>query len=161
MHYEFFTDGSCLGNPGAGGWAYILVINNTVLTKNFGHCVDTTNNRMELMGAIQALESIFDTTTTHDINNDPTQISVVTDSQYVKNGITQWIKNWQKNGWRTSAKTEVKNKDLWMRLVTILDTIKDEKKLIVEWGWVKGHATNHYNNLVDALAQTGAQQISS
>ena len=138
---EVYTDGSCLGNPGTGGWAF-LILNDGGITNHFGYQLDTTNNQMELTAAINALEFIKE--------ND--EITLFTDSSYVKNGITSWITDWKKNNWKNSQKKEVKNKDLWIKL----DILNSQKKII--WKWVKAHDINEYNNKVDLLAREAAEK---
>lgn len=135
-----YTDGSCSGNPGRGGWGAVILADGKEKRMSGGEKL-TTNNRMELMGAIEALEAILD-----DRNLRDRKITMYCDSQYVKNGIQTWIKGWKKNGWRTSNKEPVKNQDLWVEL--------DEsvQKLSIEWKWVKGHAGNKYNEICDELA---------
>lgn len=132
---EIFTDGACRGNPGPGGWGVLLRYKGQEKELK-GSDSDTTNNRMELMAAIQGLESL-----TRD-----SKIILTTDSRYVQDGITQWIHNWKKNGWKTAAKKPVKNVDLWQRLD--LAIIEHD----VEWHWVKGHSGHDENERVDQLA---------
>ena len=139
---EVFTDGSCLGNPGNGGWAF-LVNNKGVISSRSGYKLDTTNNQMELIAAIKAIEYL--------INHE--KINIYTDSNYVKSGITSWITNWKKNNWKTVSKSPVKNKDLWERL----DKLNCSKK--IEWKWVKAHETNKLNNEVDLLARQAAETL--
>lgn len=139
---EVYTDGSCLGNPGTGGWAF-LILNDGGIINHFGYQLDTTNNQMELTAAINALEFIKE--------ND--EITLFTDSSYVKNGITSWITNWKKNNWKNSQKKEVKNKDLWIKL----DILNSQKKII--WKWVKAHDINDHNNRVDLLAREAAEKL--
>ena len=138
-----FTDGACSGNPGPGGWGVLLIAKNgeTVLRERelSGGEPDTTNNRMELLAAINALETL----------DRPAQITVVTDSVYVKNGVTDWIEGWKANGWKTSAKKPVKNADLWQRL----DEARERHE--VTWEWIKGHAGHPENERADALARQG------
>jgi ribonuclease HI len=131
-----FTDGACSGNPGPGGWGAILTFKG-VEKELKGGDAHTTNNRMALMAAISALEAM----------KRPCLVELHTDSQYVKNGITSWIHNWKRNGWRTADKKPVKNEDLWRRL--------DEALAIhnVDWRWVKGHAGHDMNERADALAR--------
>jgi len=131
-----FTDGACSGNPGPGGWGAILTFKGVEKELKGGEA-HTTNNRMELMAAISALEAM----------KRPCLVELHTDSQYVKNGITGWIHNWKRNGWRTADKKPVKNEDLWRRL--------DEALAIhnVDWRWVKGHAGHDMNERADALAR--------
>lgn len=138
-----YTDGACSGNPGPGGWGALLVAmdGDDVVkerTLNGGEAA-TTNNRMELMAAISALESL----------TRPTRITVVTDSAYVKNGVTQWIHGWKRNGWKTAARKPVKNAELWQRLDAAQATHD------VDWKWVKGHAGHPENERADELAREG------
>ncbi len=139
---EVYIDGSCLGNPGNGGWAF-LVINKGSISSRSGYCLETTNNQMELTAAIKAIEFL--------INYE--EILIYTDSSYVKNGITLWIENWKKNNWMTASKKTVKNKDLWLRL----DQLNLSKN--VEWQWVKAHNTSKHNNQVDQLARKAAETL--
>ena len=139
---DIYTDGSCLGNPGNGGWAF-LVKKNDIISSRSGFVLNTTNNQMELTAAIKAIEFID----TNDV------INLLTDSNYVKNGITSWIKNWKINNWKNSSKQPVKNKDLWGRL----DELNSTKS--VNWQWVKAHSTNNYNNQVDLLARQSAESL--
>ncbi len=136
---KIYTDGSCLENPGNGGWAAIIN-NNGDIKKINGSEKNTTNNRMELMAPINALKNI----------NSDEEIIVYTDSQYVKLGITEWINSWVKNNWKTSKKDEVKNKDLWSELHNLNKTLK------VKWIWIKAHAGNPLNEEVDLLAKKAA-----
>ena len=136
---KIYTDGSCLQNPGNGGWAAIINSDGSV-KKISGNEKNTTNNRMELMATISALKEISS-------NED---IEIYTDSQYVKLGITEWINNWLKNNWKTSKKEDVKNKDLWLELYNL------DKSLNVKWNWVKAHAGNPLNEEVDLLAKQAA-----
>ena len=136
---EVFTDGACLGNPGPGGWGVLIVDNGARRELNGGEA-ETTNNRMEMMAAIRALEETAGATA----------ITLVTDSQYVKNGITSWIKGWKKNGWKNASKQPVKNRDLWERL----DALTQNRA--VEWKWVKGHSGHPENDRVDELAREAA-----
>lgn len=142
-HVEIFTDGACRGNPGPGGWG-VLLRHGEHEKQMHGGEPETTNNRMELMAAIVALESL----------KRPCKVDLTTDSQYVRQGITDWIKNWKKRGWKNSAKKPVKNVDLWMRL--------DEAaaKHEIEWHWVKGHSGHDENELVDQLANRGIDELS-
>ena len=132
---KIYTDGSCLENPGNGGWAAIINDNGNIKKIN-GSEKNTTNNRMELMAPIMALKKI----------RKKSEITIFTDSKYVKDGITDWIKKWKINNWKSSNKKPVKNKDLWIKL----DNVCLKHK--VTWKWVKAHAGNKYNNLVDELA---------
>jgi ribonuclease HI len=135
---EIFTDGACSGNPGPGGWGLVLRYNGTEKELSGGEA-ETTNNRMELMAAIEGLQAL----------TRPMRIHIHTDSTYVKDGITKWIINWKRNGWKTAAKKPVKNVDLWQVLDDAL--IGHE----VEWFWVKGHAGHVENERADALARAG------
>ena len=139
---KVYTDGSCLGNPGNGGWAF-LIINKNDISYRAGFKRNATNNQMELMAAIKALEFL----------NQHNDINLNTDSNYVKQGITNWIINWKKNNWKNSQKKEVKNKDLWIKL----DILNSQKKII--WKWVKAHDINEYNNKVDLLAREAAEKL--
>ena len=137
-----YTDGGCHGNPGPGGWGAVIIDGNDVHTLSGGE-KNTTNNRMELMAAIKSLQTI--------VSNEQwksEEINVFSDSQYVKNGITSWIKNWKKNGWKTAAKKPVLNQDLWMQLDELYNALN------VNWQWVKGHAGVKYNEMCDQLCQT-------
>ena len=142
---EFFayTDGACSGNPGPGGWGALLLAreNGAVVRERelSGGEAQTTNNRMELMAAISALEAL----------GRPTQITVVTDSNYVKGGVTGWIHGWKRNGWKTADRKPVKNEDLWRRLD------EAQARHQVRWEWVKGHAGHEENERADALARAG------
>ena len=136
---EIYTDGSCFENPGNGGWAAIIKINENI-KKISGSEKNTTNNRMELLATINALKSI----------NSDEEINIYTDSQYVKLGITEWINTWVKNNWKTSKKEDVKNKDLWTELYNLNRTLK------VKWVWIKAHAGNPLNEEVDLLAKKAA-----
>ena len=137
-----YTDGGCSGNPGPGGWGAVILADGKERRLSGGEH-NTTNNRMELMAAISALSTVANTP---DFNNRP--VSVYADSQYVKNGITSWITNWKKNGWRTAAKKPVLNQDLWQKLDAL------NSSLNVSWNWVKGHAGIEYNEVCDQLCQT-------
>ena len=137
---KIYTDGSCLNNPGNGGWAAIINVNGEV-KKISGSVKDTTNNKMELMAPIKALQEI--------VGNE--QIEIYTDSQYVRLGITDWVHKWIKNNWQTSKKKPVKNKELWIELHE-LNNLCD-----VKWIWVKAHAGNVLNEEVDSLAKKAAE----
>ena len=139
---EVFTDGACRGNPGPGGWGVLLRIDGEEITL-FGGDLNTTNNRMELKAAIKALE-YFD---------DKVSLSISTDSNYVKDGITKWLPNWKKNNWVTASKKPVKNKDLWEQLDT-LNSLND-----VSWKWVKGHSGHRENEIADMLANKGIDEL--
>ena len=136
MKYKIYTDGACSGNPGPGGWGAVIFDNNNKQKNISGSEKSTTNNRMELSAAIMALKKI----------KTSSEILIYTDSTYVKNGITEWVLKWKRNGWKNSNKKPVKNKDLWVKL----DNLCDQNK--VSWKWVKGPSTNKYNNLADELA---------
>ena len=135
MKLKIYTDGACSGNPGKGGWAAII-LNGKNQSSISGSENNTTNNRMELMAPIMALKKI----------KAKSEITIFTDSRYVKDGITEWIKKWKLNNWKNSNKKSVKNKDLWIKL----DNSCQKHK--ISWKWVKAHAGNKYNNLVDGLA---------
>ena len=136
---KIYTDGSCLENPGNGGWAAII-IDDRQKTQIKGSKKNTTNNQMELLAPIEALRKI----------PRGSKIEIFTDSKYVKSGITEWILNWKKNGWKTANKQEVKNKDLW----TELDLLSNEFE--ISWNWVKAHSTDELNNEVDLIAREAA-----
>ena len=136
---KIYTDGSCLVNPGNGGWAAII-IKNGQKTQIKGSKKNTTNNQMELLAPIEALKKI----------PKGSKVQIFTDSKYVKSGITEWIYNWKKNGWKTANKQEVKNKDLW----TELDILANEFE--ISWNWVKAHSIDDLNNEVDLIAKEAA-----
>ncbi|HEV7260021.1 MAG TPA: ribonuclease HI [Bosea sp. (in: a-proteobacteria)] len=135
---EVWTDGACSGNPGPGGWGAILSYKGKEKELSGGEAM-TTNNRMELMGAISALEAL----------TRPCTVALHTDSQYLRQGITAWIHGWKRNGWKTADKKPVKNEELWKRLDAALGRHK------IEWKWVKGHAGDEMNERADALARAG------
>ena len=137
-----YTDGACSGNPGPGGWGATIKLGDETF-EIFGGEDNTTNNRMELIAAIKALEYL----------NENHKITLYTDSNYVKDGITKWIFNWKKNNWKTSTKKPVKNSDLWIQL----DEIQNKRE--VKWNWVKGHAGNLGNERADELARMGIKEI--
>ena len=148
MHNLFaYTDGACSGNPGPGGWGVLLIAKNqdTIIKEKeiFGGQEETTNNQMELLAAISALEAL----------DRPSKIKIITDSSYVKNGVTQWLENWKNNNWKTASKKPVKNKDLWQRL--------DEACSLhsIEWCWVKGHSGHEKNERVDLLANKAIDEL--
>ncbi|WP_269714499.1 ribonuclease HI [Caulobacter sp. NIBR2454] len=136
-----YTDGACSGNPGPGGWGAVLMYGDKRKTMCGGELA-TTNNRMELMGAIQALEAL----------NKPCKVELHTDSQYVMKGVTQWIHGWKARGWKTADKSPVKNEDLWKRL----DLARARHD--VDWRWVKGHAGHEFNEEADELARRGLKE---
>ena len=140
---QIFTDGACRGNPGPGGWGVILR-SGSHEKELFGGEQSTTNNRMELRAAIEGLAAL----------KRPSRVTVTTDSQYVRQGITQWIEGWKRNRWRTSAKKPVKNQDLWQ----LLDELTSRHE--VTWEWVKGHSGHPDNELADALANRGIDDLS-
>ena len=137
---KIYTDGSCLKNPGKGGWAAIINVNN-VIKEISGSVKDTTNNKMELMAPIKAIQEV----------KEQQPIEIYTDSQYVKLGITDWIHKWIKNNWQTSKNEPVKNKELWMELYELT------KSHEIKWIWVKAHAGNTLNEQVDLLAKQAAE----
>ena len=137
-----YTDGACSGNPGVGGWGAIIIADGCIQELKGGEAF-TTNNKMELMAAIMALRKLHNTTKVH----------LYTDSQYVRKGITEWITNWQKNGWKNSNKEPVKNKELWLEL------LEQEKRHDIEWHWVKGHSGDEMNERADALAREAILEI--
>lgn len=137
---DAYTDGACAGNPGPGGWG-VLLIDSSGERELSGGEPQTTNNRMEMTAALEALKATRGPIRLH------------TDSQYLKNGITEWIKGWKRNGWRTADRKPVKNQDLWMAL----DAVVEGRK--VEWRWVKGHNGHAENERADALARAGAAQF--
>lgn len=139
---QAFTDGACSGNPGPGGWGAVLQFGDRE-RELYGGAENTTNNRMELTAAIEALKAL----------TEPCDVSLTTDSTYVKDGITQWLINWKKNGWKTAAKKPVKNRDLWQQL--------DEQasRHQIEWRWVKGHSGHPENERADTLANRGMDDV--
>ncbi|HCG7188251.1 TPA: ribonuclease HI [Vibrio parahaemolyticus] len=139
-HVEIFTDGSCLGNPGPGGYGIVLRYKDVEKTLSKGYTL-TTNNRMEILAAVVALQTL----------KEPCRVTLTTDSQYVRQGITQWIHNWKKRGWKTADKKPVKNADLWQALD------KETARHQVDWHWVKGHAGHRENEICDELARTAAE----
>jgi ribonuclease HI len=142
---QLITDGACKGNPGKGGWACILRFGD-FKREIFGASPFTTNNRMELAGAIEGLKRLKEACT----------VEIVTDSEYLRKGMTTWIKGWKRNGWVTSAKKPVTNKDLWMMLDELVNAHK------IEWTWTKGHANHEDNNRCDELASRAAEtQVNS
>ncbi len=139
---QAFTDGACSGNPGPGGWGAVLQFGDRE-RELYGGADDTTNNRMELTAAIEALKAL----------KEPCEVSLTTDSTYVKDGITQWLVNWKKNGWKTAARKAVKNQDLWQQL----DDQASRHR--IEWRWVKGHSGHPENERADALANRGMDDV--
>ena len=143
MEIKIYTDGACVGNPGPGGWAAIILLENGK-KELFGGEKLTTNNRMELTAAIKALEYF---TKQEEKQPSKKHIRIFTDSTYVKEGITVWINSWEKNNWKTADKKNVKNVDLWKKLKELIQTSQ------VEWNWVKGHSKDPMNDLADKLAK--------
>ncbi|HHT9886374.1 TPA: ribonuclease HI [Legionella pneumophila] len=143
MKVEIYTDGACKGNPGPGGWGVLLRYNGREKTLHGGEA-QTTNNRMELMAAIKGLEAL----------KRPCEVDLYTDSQYLQQGMKEWIKTWKRNGWRNSKKELVKNAELW-RSLDNLASIHN-----IHWHWVKGHSGHLENDLVDALANLGIEELS-
>lgn len=139
---KVFTDGACSGNPGIGGWGVVILINDSDPIFLKGGEIQTTNNRMELTATIKALKYFKE----HQL------ITLITDSKYVKDGIESWIANWKKNGWRTTSKKPVKNKELWVELDSLI------AKHNITWKWVKGHAGDKYNEKADFLARRFIEQ---
>ncbi|MDA9211143.1 ribonuclease HI [Methylophilaceae bacterium] len=135
---NIYTDGACKGNPGDGGWG-ALIIDGDAKNEIFGGEADTTNNRMEIMAVIMALKTL----------NTESKITIYTDSTYVQKGISEWIDKWKINGWRTSNKKDVKNKDLWIELDSLTS------KFIINWTWIKGHSGHPENDRADYLANKG------
>ena len=138
---KIWTDGSCLGNPGPGGWGFIAT-NGKDVAERCGGEHETTNNKMELTAVIKALTAA----------RKHNEVEIHTDSQYVKNGLQTWIKNWKKNNWKTADKKPVKNKELWQQLDELASKIQ------IHWVWVKGHAGEAFNERVDELARTAAEK---
>lgn len=136
-----YTDGGCSGNPGPGGWAFVLN-DGSLRRERSGGSPDTTNNKMELTAVIEALKTVRD-----ERAHEGRQIELYTDSQYVKNGISSWIHNWERNGWQTSGKKPVKNKEYWQELKALADVLP------VSWHWVKGHAGNELNEKCDQMVR--------
>lgn len=140
---EIFTDGACRGNPGPGGWGALMRYGDTE-KELYGGEANTTNNRMELTAAIQALAAL----------KESCEVDLTTDSEYLRKGITEWLANWKRNGWRTAAKKPVKNDDLWKALD------EEAARHRIEWHWVKGHGGHRENEIADRLANLGADQVS-
>lgn len=139
---EIFTDGACKGNPGPGGWGVLLRYKGKEKSL-YGGEAETTNNRMELTAAIEALKSL----------KEPCSVDLTTDSQYVRKGITEWLANWRARGWKTAAKQPVKNVDLWQALDA------ESQKHTVRWHWVKGHTGHRENEIADELANLGIAEL--
>jgi ribonuclease HI len=145
MQLKIYTDGGCSGNPGPGGWAYLIIReqrgSSEIIVEKRGGELKTTNNRMELQAALSALEML------RKLNISPHEVTVYTDSQYVQKGMTEWLPRWKMNDWRTSDRTPVKNQDLWERLDDLASFYN------IRWKWVRGHAGDEYNERCDALTQ--------
>jgi ribonuclease HI len=162
MDVAIYTDGGCSGNPGPGGWAYVIIEEDPkktdqdrdgpggsprILAEKWGAERDTTNNRMELYAVIAALETLSR------LGRTPVSVTVYTDSQYVQKGMSLWIHNWKKKGWRTSDKGPVKNKELWQRLDKLAGNF------VITWKWVRGHAGNFYNERCDTMTQSAIASL--
>ena len=139
---NIYTDGACRGNPGKGGWGALIEYGDSK-KEYYGGEIDTTNNRMELKAAIEALRAL----------KEPCQVNLTTDSKYVMQGITLWIENWKKNNWKSASKKDVKNKDLWIQLDKYA-TMHD-----VKWFWIKGHSGHEQNEIADQLANKGIDSL--
>jgi ribonuclease HI len=137
-----YTDGACRGNPGPGGWGALITFEDSA-KEMFGGKLDSTNNQMELSAAIEGLAAL----------KEPCNVDLFTDSKYVMDGITQWIHNWKKNSWRTAAKKDVKNKELWKKLDELINFHQEQ------WHWVKGHSGDAGNEIADQLANKGIDSI--
>ncbi|MDR3130398.1 MAG: ribonuclease HI [Treponema sp.] len=153
MDIHIYTDGGCSGNPGPGGWAYLIIRKwaeePEIIVEKWGAEKNATNNRMELSAVIQALEALSN------LNIAPDQVMVYTDSQYVQKGMSEWIVSWKRNGWLTSDKKAVKNQDLWQRLDAAASAYP------IRWKWVKGHLGNRFNERCDRLTQKAIACIQS
>ena len=144
----FYTDGGCIGNPGVGGWAFVLLEDGKTTERNGAESL-TTNNRMELTAVIEALEYVG-----RELPGVSSEtIRIVTDSEYVRRGISEWIHTWLRNGWKTSGRAPVKNQDLWMRLHNLQGFYS------ISWAWVKGHSGNQYNELCDKLVHVAIDSL--
>lgn len=139
---ELFTDGACRGNPGPGGWGVLLRYGGRE-RELWGGEAETTNNRMELAAAIEGLRAL----------KEPCSVTLTTDSEYVRKGITEWLENWKRRGWRTAAKKPVKNVDLWQALET------ESQRHEIQWRWVKGHSGHRENDIADKLANRGIDEL--
>ncbi|MDR3167767.1 MAG: ribonuclease HI [Treponema sp.] len=169
MGIKIYTDGGCSGNPGPGGWAYMIIRDNSpnrksgshpqdkpsrskkeeaeIIAENYGAELDTTNNRMELTAAMAALEALSK------IKLPSPEVTVFTDSQYVQKGMSAWIKSWKRNGWRTGDRKPVKNRDLWEQLDKLA------VNFLIDWQWVKGHAGNEYNERCDQMTKRAVASL--
>ena len=143
MSIKVYTDGACKGNPGPGGWG-VYIQSNEVEKELYGGNPETTNNQMEMQAALEALKHLKD---------EDEVIELYTDSNYLRQGITEWIHNWKKNNWKTAAKKPVANRDLWIEISDL------NEKMTVEWNWVKGHAGDPGNERADELANIGAESV--
>ena len=143
MSIKVYTDGACKGNPGPGGWG-VYIQSNEVEKELYGGNPETTNNQMEMQAALEALKYLKD---------EDEVIELYTDSNYLRQGITEWIHNWKKNNWKTAAKKPVANRDLWIEISDL------NEKMTVEWNWVKGHAGDPGNERADELANIGAESV--
>ena len=143
-----YTDAGCIGNPGPGGWAALLLYGEHSRTIS-GRYRNTTNNRMEMRAAIEALNAL----------KRPCQVEIFTDSQYLRNGITKWVHGWRRSGWRTAGKKPVKNRDLWLQLLDAVE--RHNQSGGVSWQWTKGHAGNEGNEEVDNLANNEARRVTN
>jgi len=141
MKIEIYTDGGCHGNPGVGAWAFVIIKDGVVVFEKSGKDNDTTNNKMELTAAIEAILAL------KELNIEEKTVSLYTDSDYLKSGITVWVKNWLKRGWKTSDKKPVKNMEFWKRLLEVTESYN------INWNWVKGHSGKLYNERCDELVQ--------
>lgn len=143
-----YTDGSCLGNPGAGGWAFLVIHNDEGQTRKWGSYINTTNNQMELQAVIEAIKYIN--------TCEKEKTDLYTDSNYVKKGITEWIQSWKNNNWKNSSNKEIKNLQLWKEL-----DILAQNNTNIEFKWIKAHNGNIYNEIVDGLARAAARSAQS
>lgn len=134
-----YTDGACSGNPGPGGWGAVFLSGDYRCLLNGGE-LNTTNNRMEMLAALSAMEQLLEL-------SPDSKVTLITDSKYLKDGVNLWMKNWKKNGWQTAMKKPVKNKDIWVKLDEAVNTLQ------ITWQWVKGHSGDEYNDLADTLAR--------
>jgi ribonuclease HI len=157
MQINIYTDGGCSGNPGPGGWAFVILSGDNVAIEKNGGDPSTTNNRMELTAVIRALETLPSIASNNDCGSPVDGVTVFTDSQYVQKGISEWIAGWKKKGWVTSAKQPVKNVDLWKKLDALAATTAAVYPLA--WKWVRGHAGNPLNERCDALVQEAVRAI--
>jgi ribonuclease HI len=159
---KIYTDGGCSGNPGPGGWAYIITEVGDraqtdqikIIAEKWGAEKNTTNNRMELLAAISSLEAVK-ASLSEDIAKalSPDKVTLYTDSQYVQKGMTSWVKNWKENQWKTSGKESVKNKDLWLRLDSLANQFE------INWVWIRGHAGNVLNERCDRMTQEAIMSV--